>query len=83
MNSAEKLDRDGRENCNPYLMRRAAKIYMDLGLSAKAAQCTARALFYEKKYEAQTKGFEIEGWPAAIEIDNIEVGIATDGKPLN
>ena len=38
--------------------------------------------FYEKKYEAQTKGFEIEGWPAAIEIDNIEVGIAADDKPL-
>ncbi len=39
--------------------------------------------FYEKKYETETKGFEIEGWPAAIEIDNIEVGIATDDKPLN
>ena len=38
--------------------------------------------FYEKKYEAQTKGFEIEGWPAAIEIDNIEVGIAADDTPL-
>ena len=57
-NSAEKLDRDGRENCNPYLMRRAAKIYMDLGLSAKAAQCTARALFYEKKYEEAAKAAE-------------------------
>lgn len=39
--------------------------------------------FYEKKYETETKGFEIEGWPAAIEIDNIEVGIAADDKPLN
>lgn len=38
--------------------------------------------FYEKKYESETKGFEIEGWPAAIEIDNIEVGIAADDKPL-
>lgn len=38
--------------------------------------------FYEKKYASQTKGFEIEGWPTPIEIDNIEVGIAADDKPL-
>lgn len=38
--------------------------------------------FYEKKYETETKGFEIEGWPATIEIENIQVGIAADDKPL-
>ncbi len=38
--------------------------------------------FYEKKYEVVSKGFEIEGWSTPIEIDNIEVGIAADDKPL-
>ena len=38
--------------------------------------------FYEKKYEVVSKGFEIEGWPMPIEIDNIEVGITADDEPL-
>ena len=34
--------------------------------------------FYEKKYDAEISGFEIEGW-TITEIDNIDVGYTSDG----
>lgn len=37
--------------------------------------------FYEKRYDAEISGFEIEGW-TMTEIDNIDVGYTSDGTSI-
>ena len=56
--AAEKLCRDGRENRSSYLMGRAARIFQDFGLNARANECSAWAFFYEKKYNEAAEAVE-------------------------
>ncbi|MBQ9336710.1 MAG: hypothetical protein IJS14_05365 [Lentisphaeria bacterium] len=48
---AKKFFEDGINQCNPYLMSRAASLYEDAKNIREAQRCKAWAFFFEKKYD--------------------------------